>query len=240
MAEKADIMGLRIDIVEKQELLEEIEDYLQNEYLNVIFMVTVEMIEKNAPDPEYRKLLEDSDYLLPAERSILEAWRQEQAEREDIFTGCDCFHEITKELAAKEKHLADSVYYIGKTKEEIQALVDYTAEMFPWLKAQGMYCEGMEEKDDLLVNEINAAAPDILVVALQSPFQEEWIMKNSTKLNARLCIGVGEGIQELIGETGQPGTVYTWMKKKRENFLKKFHRILFQKKLKKYQESRKK
>ena len=100
-----------------------------------------------------------------------------------------------------------------------------------------MYCEGMEEKDDLLVNEINAVAPDILIVALQSPFQEEWVMKNSTKLNAKLCIGVGESLQELTGKKEQPKTAHAWIKNKWEEFIKKIHRFLFQKKLKKYQKN---
>ncbi len=62
---KADIMGLSVDIVELEELYGELKQYLQNEYLNVIFFVTMQMIEKSAVDVQYKELLESSDYLLP-------------------------------------------------------------------------------------------------------------------------------------------------------------------------------
>jgi N-acetylglucosaminyldiphosphoundecaprenol N-acetyl-beta-D-mannosaminyltransferase len=226
-------MGLPIDIVEKKELGREIEQYLQNDYLNVIFLLTEPMIEKSAADPEYKELLENSDYLLPAGKSILEACPEKPSGEADIFTDYSCFLEISKEYLSKEKHFANNVYYIGKTKEEIQALVDFTAEQCPWLTAQGMYCEGMEEKDDLLVNEINAVAPDILITALESPFQEEWVIKNSTKLNARLCIGIGAVLQELLKKEEKKG-LSGWFSQKRKRLSEKIRFHSFQKKVKRY------
>lgn len=232
---KADIMGLPVDIVELKELYREVKQYLENEYLNVIFFVTIQMIEKSASDPEYRKLLESSDYLLPGEESVLAAapCPQEQAGQEEIFHNYQCFSRLSEWLGAEEGHISRNVYYISKTRAETQMLVDYSAEKYPWLKAQGMYCEGMEERDDLLVNEINAIAPDILVIALESPFQEEWVLKNSTKLNARLCIGIGGILEELLEEREKKRGI-AWLSRKWKAFTKKIHFNLFQKKAEKY------
>jgi hypothetical protein len=85
----------------------------------------------------------------------------------------------------------------------------------------------------LLVNEINAVAPDILITALESPFQEEWVIKNSTKLNARLCIGIGSVLQELLKKEEKKGLSAYFSKKKK----KIYEEILFysfQKKVKRY------
>ncbi len=232
---KADIMGLSVDIVELEELYGELKQYLQNEYLNVIFFVTMQMIEKSAVDVQYKELLESSDYLLPGEELVLTAYLSEERKQLDIFKNYQCFSKLSKWLDAEEGHIVRNVYYIGKTRKETQQLVDYSSEKYPWLKAQGMYCEGMEERDDLLVNEINAVAPDILIIALESPFQEEWVLKNSTKLNARLCIGIGSILEELLGEE-EKKTGIAWLAKKWKLFTKKIHFNLFQKKVEKYKE----
>lgn len=238
MAGKADIMGLSVDVVSIEEVCGELKQYLQNEYLNVIFLATIQTIEKSENNPEYRKLLESSDYLLPGEEAVLASCQQKDPEQEGIFKDFRCFMDISKRLE-KEGAFAQTVYYIGKTKKETQMLVDYSSEMYPWLKAQGMYCEGMEEKDDLLVNEINAVSPDILVVALESPFQEEWVMKNSTKLNARLCIGAGGILDELLKKKEGNGK-FTWLTEKWSLFFRKVRWNLFRKKAEQYQERRKK
>lgn len=233
MIEKADIMGLPIDIVKKEELREEISQYLQNDYLNVIFFVTIQMIERSAADVKYKELLESSDYLLPAEKAVLTVYLQELLSDSDIFTDYQSFLEISNRTEIDKIHFAKSIYYIGKTKEETQLLVDYSFEKYPWLNAQGMYCEGMEDKDDLLVNEINAVAPDILIVALESPFQEEWVIKNSTKLNAKLCIGIG-GILEEILDKETKKDVFSCFLKKCRGLAKRIHWNNFRKNVERY------
>lgn len=201
------------------------------------------MIEKSAVDVEYQKLLESSDYLLPAEQDVLTVCLQEEVgqdlEKVEIFHSYHCFSEFSTWLNHDEGHTARNVYYIGKTRKETQMLVDYSSEKYPWLKAQGMYCEGMEEREELLVNEINAVAPDILIVALESPFQEEWVIKNSTKLNARLCIGIGGILEELLEER-EHKTGISIIFKKWNLLIKKVHFQFFRKKVEKYKEKQRK
>lgn len=239
MAGKADIMGLSVDVVEQDELCEELKQYLQNEYLNVVFFVTIQMIERSVIDPEYKRILESSDYLLPAGEAVLSAYPSEELEKSGVFKSFQCLSGICARMEKEGEYAPKTVYYIGKTREETQQLVDYSSEKYPWMKAQGMYCEGMEERDDLLVNEINSVSPDVLVVALESPFQEEWIFKNSTKLNARLCVGIGRLFGEVLKENRKKGKFLrffeTW-----EHISKKIHENIFQKKAGKYLEKKEK
>lgn len=52
------------------------------------------------------------------------------------------------------------------------------------------------EKD---ISFINNSSADILLVALGTPFQEEWIIKNSDKIKIPVIIAVGSGLDFLAG-----------------------------------------
>jgi len=127
----------------------------------------------------------------------------EMPDAEIVNTG---MADAEKNGIASLKFSINSIYCIGRTKEEIQWMIDYIAGRYPDIIVQGIFCEGMEEKEELLVNEINAAAPDLLIVTLDSPFQEEWVINNSTKLNAKLCIAIGTLCEELMAQRSRERT----------------------------------
>ncbi|MFT4174388.1 MAG: WecB/TagA/CpsF family glycosyltransferase [Rhodocyclaceae bacterium] len=58
--------------------------------------------------------------------------------------------------------------------------------------------------DDLrapdLIERINAAAPDVLLLALGNPIQEQWILEHADKVDARLLMGVGALFDFLCGD----------------------------------------
>lgn len=58
--------------------------------------------------------------------------------------------------------------------------------------------EGMQ--DPKLIEAINAAQPDVVLVAMGNPVQEKWILDHREQLNARLMIGVGALFDFWAGE----------------------------------------
>jgi beta-1,4-glucosyltransferase len=52
--------------------------------------------------------------------------------------------------------------------------------------------DGFEDvKDPALIEKINKLNPEIVLVGMGNPLQEEWIIKHHTQINARLLVGVG-------------------------------------------------
>lgn len=229
MAEKANIMGLSVDVTDEKRLYEQWKQDFQKESLSVIFLVTIPMIEKSTVDAEYKCILEQADYLLPADETVLSVCPPEIWKQSGIFKNFQCLFKMCEYLEQEREDVPKTVYYVGKTREETQRFVDYASEAYGWLKAQGMFCEGMEEKDDLLVNEINSVSPDILLVALDSPLQEQWISKNSTKLNVKICLGIGRLFEESLEKNDQKkkgfGMLEAW-----KRMYRSIHRNIFQKK----------
>ena len=80
-----------------------------------------------------------------------------------VMTDDNCFSDIVKE---KMDSLSDSFQYIGE------------------------YVFENEIDDDLVINEINANLPDILLCSFNSPLQEKWIIENKSKMNVKLCMAL--------------------------------------------------
>lgn len=54
---------------------------------------------------------------------------------------------------------------------------------------------------DFLVEKINAANPDVLIVCKGCPLQEQWISENRNKLNAKIIFGNGGAVDFWSGNT---------------------------------------
>ena len=59
--------------------------------------------------------------------------------------------------------------------------------------------DGYITDDTLLIGQINAVKPDLLLVCLGSPKQELWMAQNLSRLNVRLCAGLGGSLDIFAG-----------------------------------------
>jgi beta-1,4-glucosyltransferase len=83
------------------------------------------------------------------------------------------------------------VFLIGGKPDVLQKAADYARHQLGQ-KIVGV-CDGYEElkKKHRLIAAINRSKPDVVLVALGNPIQEEWILDNRQALNASIVIGVG-------------------------------------------------
>jgi N-acetylglucosaminyldiphosphoundecaprenol N-acetyl-beta-D-mannosaminyltransferase len=51
-----------------------------------------------------------------------------------------------------------------------------------------------------VIKKINESQPDIIIIGLSTPVQENWISENKEKLNYKVILTVGEGIKVFSGE----------------------------------------
>lgn len=75
--------------------------------------------------------------------------------------------------------------------------------------------EGVSEADRLALR-INGSGAEVVLVALGNPLQEQWILANRPRLDAKLLIGVGALFDFLVGEVPRaPG----WVRRARLEWL---------------------
>ncbi|NMM27762.1 MAG: WecB/TagA/CpsF family glycosyltransferase [Glaciimonas sp.] len=83
------------------------------------------------------------------------------------------------------------VFLLGGKSYVLQKAADYARHQLGQ-KIVGV-CDGYEDiqKEYNLINTINRAKPEVVLVALGNPIQEEWILDNRHALNAGVVMGVG-------------------------------------------------
>ncbi len=101
---------------------------------------------------------------------------------------------------------ARTVYLLGETREQLSLLEEFLNEGYQGLQALGSYalseCEGDFDK---AINEVNIAAPDIILSVIPTPAQEYFLKDHKEKLNAKVWYGLGDhyfdkkGVLEVAG-----------------------------------------
>ena len=115
------------------------------------------------------------------------------------LTGADVMLDICKILAENDY----SLYILGGEGETPVAAKFTLEKMFPDLMISGI--KGGFQKDsvpdEILVEIVNKAKPDVLFVALGHPHQEKWIYRNLDKMpSVKLAIGVGGSLDFISGK----------------------------------------
>ena len=124
-------------------------------------------------------------------------------------TGAD----LVPALAARAAKEGFSLFFLGGQANTAERAADILMQRNPNLKIAGIlspmvYTEGdhlefFEETDAEIVSVVNAAAPDILLIAFGNPKQELWFRRNVTRLKVPVSIGVGGTFAFIAGDVSR-------------------------------------
>jgi N-acetylglucosaminyldiphosphoundecaprenol N-acetyl-beta-D-mannosaminyltransferase len=98
--------------------------------------------------------------------------------------------------AAVEHHL--NIFLLGGTKAVAELAAKRLKDLYPAIKLTG-YHHGYfsEQENSSVISMINAGRPDILLLGMGVPKQEEWAKNNFDKLNAKI-IWMGGGFLDTL------------------------------------------
>jgi len=227
------VMDLDVNIMDSETLNKRVEEYLGKDQLNILLLATSRLFVEAGEDESLRELLGEADAIIPSEESLVSMYPEGALERGGVVVNYQCLSDLLVFLSSKHYTL----YCVTRDAKELQTLKDF----FEYSQYNIAMVGGRVEQefdDELIINEINGMAPDILLVDLDSPLQERWIMEHKTKVNSRLCVGVGGIMQHMLAGYGKiPPIFYAlhldgiyrklvlnskWMKKRvRKHFEKK-------------------
>lgn len=115
------------------------------------------------------------------------------------IAGADFLPHLLKECEFHGK----SVFFLGDTTHTLSELANTLNGKFPRLKISGLETPPQDNwkkwDNQQIVERIQQSAPDLLVVALGCPKQEEWIAQFHQATQVPLSIGVGSGLSFLAG-----------------------------------------
>jgi N-acetylglucosaminyldiphosphoundecaprenol N-acetyl-beta-D-mannosaminyltransferase len=144
-------------------------------------------------DVFFKKALIDADILLPDGAGILLAANILKLHVPERVAGTEFFLALT-ELC--NQHNDIKIFFLGSTNEVLNKLADRVKIDFPNVTVCGVYsppfkAEFSEADNELMVQSINTAKPNVLWVGMTAPKQEKWILANKDKLDVNFIGAIG-------------------------------------------------
>ena len=197
MIKKIDIMGILLDDYTVRETLHQIESFSDDNVLRSMESISMQMLMEAEKDEELRNAISSLDLAIIGQKEILEVAGVGTMQRIKETEENDFFYEFLKRLERNHKRL----FLLGETEEKNNRIKEKLIEQYPQLSIVGEYAlENCIGDQAAVINEMNAATPDLVLSVLPSPTQEHFFWEHKDKINARIWYGVGD--VEIDGRTG--------------------------------------
>jgi N-acetylglucosaminyldiphosphoundecaprenol N-acetyl-beta-D-mannosaminyltransferase len=189
------ILGVKIDVLTPPELIERIDLLLEDNTKSTVFYVNPDCLNKAYVDGNYRKILNSASLVYADGVGVVIAGWLTRQYLPCRITAIDIFHQLCDMWQNKGIRL----YFLGASEQNIEKATTNLKAAHPNLMIAG-YHHGYFKSDSEeleIIHDIDSKSPDILLVGLGAPLQEEWVHGNLNNLNTRVCWCVG-GLFDLL------------------------------------------
>lgn len=190
------ISGVSVDILTESDVIERVGDFVERGESHQIITANPLMILAAEKDPALRAAFDGADLVLPDSAGVQWAARL-QGKRLTKISGID----LMEKLCAEAAITGWSVFFLGAAPGVAETAAKKLTERHSGLLVagtqHGYFSQGTGE--DAVVHLLAKAKPDLLFVALSTPFQDGWIHKNLSRFGAKVVMGVGGSFDVLSG-----------------------------------------
>jgi len=153
-----------------------------------VYIVNAHTLNIAAADPSFLEVLCAGDVVFGDGTGVRIAARMRGMRMRDNLVGTD----LMPYFFASRRERGYRYFLLGATDDTVQRAAGYLRTQFPGMKVVGArhgYVSPGENAS--VVREINAATPDVMLVAMGNPIQERWIHDNRAALHVPVTVGVG-------------------------------------------------
>ncbi len=200
--EKITLRGLDFANVTMDEVLAELEAYIERGQKCVVYTPNAEIVQMTMENDEFKTLVQSADILVPDGAGVVLASKIMKKPLKCKVPGC----EVAEKLIARSAEGKYKIFFYGskpmtEAGVSVAELADIKmGERYPSFKAAGT-SHGYVKPDGYpeLIERINSSGADILFVCLGVPMQEKWIAEHRDMINAGVIIGLGGTLDVLAG-----------------------------------------
>ncbi|MHA6259029.1 WecB/TagA/CpsF family glycosyltransferase [Sporosarcina sp. CAU 1771] len=167
---------------------------LENNEKSFIVAINPEKLMNARKDPELRDILNTATVGIPDGIGVILASRLRGGNIKNRITGVDMMETLCKEAGLRNT----PVFLYGAKPGVAQQAADKLQEQFPHLEVAGTL-DGYVKDEEEVIATINNSGAKILFVAMGSPTQEQFIIRNMEKLNCNVFQGVGGSFDVFSG-----------------------------------------
>ena len=193
MTNKADMLGISIDLCDTKQATRMVCSYLNKESSNTVFFVDEKLCRDIQDSDEARGLVNASDMVLLSKKVGADV----DSMRIKTQIPIDASVFFDKLFTQLEKDMQE-LYIVTDTNEEIDMLIDAIHTKNNNLLIQGSGMEDIGEYQyDMLTNNINSVAPDVLLLCGDVNRQMDFLVNYRTQINTSVCIFIGKEFKNL-------------------------------------------
>ncbi|OGY45865.1 MAG: hypothetical protein A2731_01960 [Candidatus Buchananbacteria bacterium RIFCSPHIGHO2_01_FULL_39_8] len=199
--DRVEILGIKIDNLSLQEILEKAKQFLASHNKYYIVTPNPEFLVAAKKDKNFAEILNYADIAIADGFGLVWAAKK-QGQKLQRITGVDLMWHLC-ELAAEKNY---PIYLFGAEEGIAKRVAELLLEYFPHLKIVGsesggeVSSDGKITEDQRIITKINEVKPKIIFVALGQIKQEKWIFRHLDQLTSvKIAMGVGGAFDFISG-----------------------------------------
>ncbi len=197
------VLGVEVDALNMKRAIDGIDGLMSSGHQGFISCVAAHSIMECWRDPELRRIFNAGHLATPDGMSLVWLLRLKGYQDVERVYGPDLLLAVCQaSLLRGYRH-----FFFGSEPGVPELLAERLRARFPSLQVGGTYSppfRPLTEQEDLhIVDQINAAQPDIVWVGISTPKQERWMSEHLGVINAPVLIGVGAAFDFLSGNKRQ-------------------------------------
>jgi len=190
-AERFSLLGVRVLNASSLRVIDWLEETVRNrsQHPASVFFVNAHTLNLAAEDAAYRATLNTADLVLGDGTGVRWGARLHGIRMVDNVNGTD----LTPRWLRAAHDRGHSYFLLGSDPKTIAAAADYARNAFRGWTQAGYHHGYLTDESVAMaaIEQINAARPDVLLVGMGNPIQEQWIARHRERLDAAVCLGVG-------------------------------------------------
>lgn len=192
MAKNIQVFGIDLETYTVRENMQFLEDFVTSEEMNIVSVVSPYMLNAALNNEELHNFIKECDLRIIADTVILEVADDKYEQQYSQIRKMELEEQFLKYLIRKKK----KIFAFFGDREQLKRFENYVGENYPDLIVAGTCGDGIEEIEiENIINEINSADVDVLLLNFHSPNQEKFIMDYKQLLHTKLCICMGDGVR---------------------------------------------
>lgn len=191
---RTQILGVGFDSLTMEQATENALNLIKDKKAPYIVTPNPEIVMLCRENPQLAAAVENAAMVLPDGVGIVYGAKILGTPLEQKIPGIDFAQELFKKMSQQGM----SVFLLGAKPGVAEQAAQTLLERYEGLNIAGTN-DGYFLDDQPVIEKINAAAPDLLLVCLGAPKQELWMMKNSPLLNVGLMAGLGGSLDVFAG-----------------------------------------
>jgi N-acetylglucosaminyldiphosphoundecaprenol N-acetyl-beta-D-mannosaminyltransferase len=202
---RTDVLGVGFDDVTMEEALTRAERLLDGRESAYIVTPNPEIVQICRKDPAVKASVSNAALVLPDGIGVIYGAKILKRPLKERVPGVEFAEKLLARMAASGK----SVFLFGAKPHVAETAAQKLAARYPGLIIAGT-ADGYFKDDEPVIEAVNAANPDFLIVGLGAPKQENWMALRRERLRVGLMAGLGGSIDIFAGT--KPRAPQFWQK----------------------------